>query len=272
MGRKIKDITGQRFFMLKAISFYDKNPTRWKFKCDCGKIKVMPIRHILDGNTKSCGCLKNKRQNKVGEKHGRLLVVSFHEKRRGKLLWKCICECGNITFATTGELNAKTRVSCGCQQLEKISSLNKQHGMYKKRIYRIWSGIKSRCLNKNEPAYKYYGNRGITIPDKWMSFLGFYEDMGNPPTEKHTIDRINTTKSYSKLNCRWATRKEQARNTVLSRYWVIAGIKYDSLVTAGNALSIPKSKVMRMCNGYKTNGIYYPKASGCYSFLKYNQC
>ena len=271
MPRKIKDITGQRFSLLVAISFYDTKPTRWKFKCDCGNTKILGYRHVIAGSTKSCGCLKNQRENKIGEKHGRLLVISFQGKRRGKLLWKCLCACGNITFATTGELNANSRYSCGCQQKEKISNLNRKHGMYKTRIYSIWAGIKSRCLNENEPAYKYYGAKGITIPKKWISFLGFYDDVGEPLTKRHTIDRIDTTKSYSKQNCKWSTRKEQARNTISSKYWIIDGIKYDSLLAAGESLSIPPSKVMRMCNGYIANGVSYPKKPNCYSFLKYNQ-
>ena len=36
--------------------------------------------------------------------------------------------------------------------------------------------------------------------------------MGDPPTNKHTLDRIDPDGNYTKDNCKWATRKEQANN------------------------------------------------------------
>jgi hypothetical protein len=42
--------------------------------------------------------------------------------------------------------------------------------------------------------------------------MNFYEDMGPAPSSKHSVDRINPNKGYSKDNCRWATAKEQANN------------------------------------------------------------
>jgi hypothetical protein len=82
------------------------------------------------------------------------------------------------------------------------------------RLYKIWQGMIERCTNPNNPNYPQYGERGITICEEWLhSFSTFYADMGEAPTGKHTVDRINNDLGYGPNNCRWATRLEQGRNT-----------------------------------------------------------
>lgn len=85
--------------------------------------------------------------------------------------------------------------------------------------YKVWWGIKGRCHNKNHMSYPKYGARGIFVCDRWInSFENFYDDMGKRPSNKYSIDRIDSTKGYSPDNCRWATDKEQSRNLKFNRY------------------------------------------------------
>ncbi len=87
----------------------------------------------------------------------------------------------------------------------------KKHGMSGTREYKCWTALKGRCRNENHCQYNDYGGRGIKISDEWMHFENFYKDMGNCP-EGFEIDRIDNNLGYSKENCRWTTKKINARN------------------------------------------------------------
>jgi hypothetical protein len=149
----------------------------------------------------------------TGKTFGRLTAIApVGKSPGGHIKWLCICDCGTESVAEAGNLKRRTR-SCGCLGTEMSSKRNTTHGMAGRPEYNSWASLRSRCLSKTDPGYSYYGGRGIKICDRWVdSFENFYADMGARPSTKHSIDRINNEEGYSKRNCRWATRKEQARN------------------------------------------------------------
>lgn len=108
--------------------------------------------------------------------------------------------------------------------------------------------MRQRCYNKNNPAYKNYGARGITVCDEWNDYSAFrewahgvgYDD--NAERGKYTIDRIDVNGNYSPNNCRFVDTKTQSnniRNTIyvthdgvtmaLSDWADATGIKYQTL-------------------------------------------
>lgn len=90
--------------------------------------------------------------------------------------------------------------------------MNKSHGKSRTREYIIWSSMKLRCKNINNPCYKDYGGRGITYDPSWEKFENFWYDMGETYKNNLTLERIDNDKGYYKDNCKWACRKEQGRN------------------------------------------------------------
>lgn len=80
-------------------------------------------------------------------------------------------------------------------------------------LYRRWAGIKQRCKNPKNRSYKNYGARGVAICERWDNdFWAFVEDVGLPPSTKHSLDRIDFNGNYEPGNVRWATAHQQCQN------------------------------------------------------------
>ena len=92
--------------------------------------------------------------------------------------------------------------------------INYKHGLYKNRLYGIWSNMKTRCCSETYHLYKDYGARGIKVCDEWLNdFQMFYEwCISNGYDKNLTIDRIDNNGNYEPSNCRWVDMKIQSQN------------------------------------------------------------
>jgi len=153
-------------------------------------------------------------KNWAGLRKGRLTVLHRSGSLDNHPLWAVRCDCGAEKQMSSTQLRGRT-VSCGCHKVEDIRSRCTTHGHAAgghSRTYRIWAGMRQRCGNPKHHKYRDYGGRGIKVCDAWRTFAGFHADMGDPPSEDLSIDRIDNDRGYEPGNCRWATILEQARN------------------------------------------------------------
>ena len=159
--------------------------------------------------------------NLVGQRFGRLTVITrAASKKRWKTSWECRCECGAFVTVSAMQLRQGETRSCGCLNRDAAAERQRTHGLSETPEYRVWGYIYTRCYNKSRADWPRYGGRGIMMCDRWRlgengasGFECFLADMGKRPSPKHSIDRINNDGDYEPMNCRWATRSEQMRNT-----------------------------------------------------------
>lgn len=149
------------------------------------------------------------RIDRVGDRYGDLVVISYARRHNGRDYWRCKCTCGKETVVIWGNLQTGNTKSCGCK--ERLRHGHARNGA-RSSEYGIWLQMRDRCRNPNNRAYRWYGARGVSVCERWNSYANFLSDMGPKPKGWWSIDRINPAGNYCPDNCRWATRKQQREN------------------------------------------------------------
>jgi len=191
--------------------------------------------------------MSSRKKDLTGMRFTRLVAIRDTGKRlRGYVVWECKCDCGKTIEAISQNLLRGSTESCGCLNKELVTARETTHGMSNTKIYNVWASLMTRCYNKKSPAYKWYGARGVEVCEEWRhSFENFFKDMGDRPSENHSIDRIDNNGNYEPCNCRWASWETQADNK--------RGMK-EFKITSPEGRDIIVNNVAKFC---RNNGLNY---------------
>lgn len=167
----------------------------------------------------------------------------------------CRCHCGKVFEMWDSRYYDLRQKSCGCLQ----SGSKKKY----KRLYSIWTNMKTRCNNPHTPEYRRYGGRGVKICSEWENdFPAFLSwSMKNGYKSNLSIDRINNDEGYSPSNCRWADNFTQQSNKsnnvkinsthgeITAKQWCREnGVNYKSFMT--NHYRNPNIDINNIAEGY----------------------
>lgn len=163
--------------------------------------------------------------DRAGVRYGRLVALRPLPKPTGKHVpWLCVCDCGAEAVVVSCRLGKSTN-SCGCLARELASERMRAlgpktvHGLSGSVEQTTRTNIISRCYNPRNKSFRDYGDRGVSVCDRWRfgqngqsGLECFVEDMGRRPSRKHSIDRIDPRRGYDPDNCRWVHVSHQNLN------------------------------------------------------------
>lgn len=191
----------------------------------------------------------------TGKRFGRLVVSCLDlemSEKTGRSCWYCNCDCGGHRSVRGSSLKNNDCQSCGCIQDEIRSKRNKENAKYngesKTRIYIIWSRMIVRCEKDWSSHKKDYKDRGIAVCEEWHDFFNFKKwALNNNYNEDLSIDRIDNDGNYCPENCRWATPKEQMRNTRRTKNITYKG-KTQCIAAWEEELGLPRNVIWSRLN------------------------
>lgn len=121
------DLTGNRYGNMTVVEMLYNYNNRHRTYCRCigeNGIEAIIRQDALQSgatvNIKHAG--DNRNDTDVTNKRFGLLTAirpTDNRSNNGSIIWECLCDCGNTTYVSFGNLNRKHTMSCGCRHKSK---------------------------------------------------------------------------------------------------------------------------------------------------------
>lgn len=137
--------------------------------------------------------------------------------------------------------------------LEEFEMNKKEHP-----LYYLWNGMMYRCYKEYHSHYKFYGEKGVTVDERWHDFWQFVHDVDNHLLNGHLLyeegyhlDKdTKGGKVYSLENCivlpkdenEWESRRKQLKAVIATRGEEVE--EFVSLANASKQLGISRSTII----------------------------
>lgn len=160
--------------------------------------------------------------NHIGEKYGSYTVVERTNDKtpHGNCIYVAQCTCGICKRDTLSNIKY-AMVKDECPHYGHIGDLVYPCFQIKTRkLSAIFRGMLSRCYDKEDKAYRFYGAKGVTVCEEWINSPGKFESwaLANGYLDGLTIDRIDESLGYSPNNCRWIDGETNTRFKSTTNY------------------------------------------------------
>ncbi len=143
----------------------------------------------------------------IGRRFGSLLVIGDAPRKDRRRYWRVRCDCGTEMDKRWTSIRDGSR----CGRCTPITHGHSRRGQITPE-YGSWAAMIQRCKNTNNPHYATYGAAGINVCERWENFENFLADMGQKPSPKYEIERVDNSQGYNPNNCIWETRRRQNLN------------------------------------------------------------
>lgn len=215
--RKYRVQKGDKYNYYTVIGDEYRNAKKhWVVECECccGKNRTIELSSLVSGKRKSCGCNGTQFNIHVGQKFGKLEVISepyrklFLNYIDPKEIWvvTCKCDCGKEVEVIKANLLLNDRKSCGClkdrfydmvsigEKFNNWTVLSKPNNKNKSKEWRVLCECKCGARKEVDLNYLTVGNAigcgcnkikyHFTIGDKYNELTVISETFTNDENER----------------------------------------------------------------------------------------
>lgn len=224
-------LVGEKCGKLTVVSLNEEKTRHgvlfWNCLCECGNKYIARGSNLKSGKSTHCGCSRKEYPNNfidlTGRKYGSLTVLDIYSHSKGRIMWNCVCDCGQRIVANGESLRTGNRKTCGDRTRHR-KTVRIRLSDTDRRLRSEWRSMLARCTPKYHSRKNYF-DKGISVCEEWNDFEAFEAwALNNGYANDLTLDRINCAGNYEPDNCRWADMKTQQNNRTDNVYICLDGV------------------------------------------------